>query len=89
MTDEFQALIPGKRAQTSATGAVVKTEATATLSDSSGFQPLLAALKSVHTGDGSNKCRQPEITLQREGDRITQIRIQCGCGQIIELGCQY
>lgn len=89
MTNEFQALIPGKRAQMTASGATSPTGSTTTLPDSSGFQPLLAVSKSVHTGERPNKCNQPEIILQRDGDRVTQIRIQCGCGQIIELGCQY
>ncbi|MEK7675878.1 MAG: hypothetical protein AAB676_08615 [Verrucomicrobiota bacterium] len=31
----------------------------------------------------------PAITLQREGDRIKRITIQCGCGQVIELECLY
>jgi hypothetical protein len=32
---------------------------------------------------------QPKITVVREGDRISQIRIQCVCGQFIEIQCQY
>jgi hypothetical protein len=32
---------------------------------------------------------EPAITLQREGDRVTHIRIQCACGQVIELACLY
>jgi hypothetical protein len=32
---------------------------------------------------------QPLITLKREGDRVTTIRIECTCGQVIELACQY
>jgi hypothetical protein len=31
----------------------------------------------------------PVITLQRSGDVITAIRVQCSCGQIIELTCVY
>lgn len=31
----------------------------------------------------------PSITLDREGDRIVRIRVQCGCGQMIELDCGY
>lgn len=31
----------------------------------------------------------PQITFQRQGDQITQIRIQCCCGQVIELNCEY
>jgi len=32
---------------------------------------------------------QPIVTLQREGDRVTGIRIACLCGQVIELACAY
>ena len=31
----------------------------------------------------------PSVSLQRDGDRVTHIRIQCGCGQLIELECAY
>jgi hypothetical protein len=30
-----------------------------------------------------------KVELKREGDRITQIRIQCRCGELIELACEY
>ncbi len=32
---------------------------------------------------------EPTMTLQRDGDRITSVRIQCACGQVIELACVY
>jgi hypothetical protein len=32
---------------------------------------------------------QPTVTIQRDGQRVAQIRIQCPCGQVIELECQY
>lgn len=31
----------------------------------------------------------PSISLERDGDRITTIRIECSCGQVIELSCSY
>lgn len=31
----------------------------------------------------------PKVTVQKDGDKVTQIRIQCTCGQVIELACQY
>jgi hypothetical protein len=31
----------------------------------------------------------PRITLEREGDRISAIHIQCSCGQVIDLACAY
>jgi hypothetical protein len=32
---------------------------------------------------------EPTISLQRDGDRITGIHIECGCGHVIELACTY
>ena len=32
---------------------------------------------------------QPVITLQRNADRVTGLRIECSCGQVIELACDY
>jgi len=32
---------------------------------------------------------KPVVTLQRDGERVTGIRIECMCGQIIELACSY
>ena len=32
---------------------------------------------------------KPIVSLQREGDRVTGIRIECTCGQVIELACSY
>ena len=32
---------------------------------------------------------EPKITLEREGNRIVRIRIQCCCGHVIELACNY
>jgi len=37
----------------------------------------------------SSNCSQPKITLQREGEVVSRIRIQCTCGQVIELDCTY
>jgi hypothetical protein len=33
-------------------------------------------------------CR-PQVTVEREGDVISHIRIQCTCGDVIELACSY
>jgi hypothetical protein len=37
----------------------------------------------------SKKNCEPHLSVQREGDRITSIRIQCNCGQTIDLACLY
>ncbi|MDB6039943.1 MAG: hypothetical protein JWM99_3784 [Verrucomicrobiales bacterium] len=43
----------------------------------------------VHETPMPGKSQTPRITLRREGDRITHIGIECGCGQFIELECSY
>ena len=35
-----------------------------------------------------NSC-EPHVSIQREGDRITNLRVQCTCGQIMDLACVY
>lgn len=32
---------------------------------------------------------EPKVSLQRDGNRVTGIHIQCSCGQVIELACVY
>jgi hypothetical protein len=57
-----------------------------------GVAPAFAgAPKAVHPGPpnpGAPACA-PVVTLQRSGDLISGIRIQCSCGQVIELNCVY
>ena len=31
----------------------------------------------------------PDITLEKDGERITHIRIRCTCGQVTEIECAY
>jgi len=38
---------------------------------------------------GEKKIGEPRVTLQRDGDRVTHIRIQCTCGLIMDLACIY
>ncbi len=32
---------------------------------------------------------KPTVTLQRTGDIVSGIRVQCGCGQVVDLNCIY
>ena len=32
---------------------------------------------------------EPKVNLQRDGNRVTGIQIQCSCGQVMELSCVY
>ena len=47
--------------------------------------PSAAALDAAHSG----KTCDPRVSIQREGDQVTGIRIHCGCGQVIDLACIY
>ncbi len=35
------------------------------------------------------KICDPRVSVQRDGDRVTGIRIQCSCGQVMEIACLY
>ncbi len=60
-----------------------------------GFTPL--AIKTLHQPNGhaahhtngAAPCQEPSVTLQRDGDKITSIHIECPCGQVIDLACEY
>ncbi len=57
------------------------------------FRPLQSASGSAAQGQslagGPGPAGKPKISLQREGDQVTQIRIECACGEVILLDCQY
>jgi hypothetical protein len=50
------------------------------------FEPLPAAGRPE---PAAKVCGRPSVTLQRQGDVVSGIRIECGCGQVIELACTY
>ena len=52
------------------------------------FAPLPSPA-AAHAHAAAGATGKPVVTLQREGERITGIRIECVCGQVIELACSY
>jgi hypothetical protein len=34
-------------------------------------------------------CGRPSVTLRRQGEAVCGIRVECVCGQVIELECVY
>jgi len=50
------------------------------------FEPLPASLRAEPP---AKACGRPSVTLQRQGELVSGIRIECGCGQVIELACAY
>jgi hypothetical protein len=55
------------------------------------IRPLQSAVPSspVPLGSGAGTICEPCVSLQYDGDRVTHIRIQCSCGQIMDLACVY
>lgn len=59
-----------------------------------GFKPLQPAPKQAAAPSAlgeraAHSSSSPQVTLQREGDRVTHIRLECGCGEVFELACVY
>jgi hypothetical protein len=54
------------------------------------FQSVAAAaVSSIANPTAHISNCEPKISLQRDGNRVTGIHIQCSCGQVIELSCVY
>jgi hypothetical protein len=53
------------------------------------FQSLEKTSPAANDRVLSKKNCEPHLSVQRDGDRITNIRIQCNCGQTIDLACLY
>jgi hypothetical protein len=55
------------------------------------FQTLgqVAAAASENGSTNAKKNCEPHLSVQRDGERITNIRVQCNCGQVMELACVY
>jgi hypothetical protein len=62
------------------------------------FVPLHLKLSTTHDSrpekkenppHSSETCASPKVTLQRDNNVVTGIRIECACGQVIELACVY
>jgi len=51
--------------------------------------PAGSAAKHSGASHPQGEPHRPTIKLQKDGDKIRSIRIECVCGQIIELDCVY
>lgn len=56
--------------------------------DKPAFHSLESLRPAALPGAEKKPC-EPRVTVQRDGDRVTQLRIQCTCGQIMDLACVY
>jgi hypothetical protein len=55
---------------------------------SANFQPLALSGR-IPGHDPHSPDNPPSVELKREGDRIVGLRIQCSCGQLLELSFEF
>jgi len=53
------------------------------------FKTLEPVAAPADSGPRPGKVCEPRVSIQRDGDRITHLRIQCTCGQVMNLACLY
>jgi len=45
--------------------------------------------KPTAAGTAPAACAAPKVSVERDGQRVKMISIECGCGQIHKLECEY
>lgn len=50
------------------------------------FRPITEA--GLSSNAASPATQEPKVTLVKNGNRVTSIKVQCVCGHIIELACE-
>lgn len=89
MASDFVPLAPKRSGPADGSGFRVRVVPTATAPETSkGFNPATPPAAKPHCAASAHS-GEPVVTLRKEGDRITGIRIQCVCGQVIDLTCAY
>jgi hypothetical protein len=85
--DSFVPFEPGSASGARTPGAFGSLKVVPSAEAGPAFAPLQTSTGAhSHAAAGPGK---PVVTLQRDGDRVTCIRIECVCGQILELACSY
>ena len=82
MTEAFVPLMPGALPGSNPGGAFRLKPISNSFEPTTAPKPAPEA--ALHPAHG-----EPKITLERQGEVITHIRVQCGCGQVMELKCEY
>jgi hypothetical protein len=52
------------------------------------LEPAAFAADKTDAAAGKKNC-EPRLSVQRDGERITGLRLECGCGQVMEVACVY
>ncbi len=94
MTDPFVPFAPDRAGTKQADSAFRVVILPQTHAAAPAFVPTsLGTVPHAHSPDAAldpgHPSAEPEIQLDREGDRITRITVRCSCGQVIELNCTY
>lgn len=53
------------------------------------FQSLEPLRPAAPVALEEKKICEPRVSVQRDGGRVTHLRIQCTCGQVMDLACLY
>ncbi len=85
--DAFVPLTPAARP--SKPGADSKVTVVAQAANLQPFRPLGQPAPAATVPAAHAASCEPRVTVQRDGDRVTSIQVQCSCGQVIELACVY
>ena len=86
--DAFVPLDPGPAPEAKAGSAPAGLKVVSKPGPAIDFTPLqVPGVPHVHAAPA--RSGKPAITLERDGERVTGIRIECVCGQVIELACSY
>jgi len=64
------------------------TEVAAAVGPEKAFRPVHEALATAAAAP-PHASVEPKITLERDGERVTRIIVQCPCGHTIDLACAY
>ncbi len=49
----------------------------------------LEPLRPAAAPAAEKKICEPRVSVQRDGSRVTHLRVQCTCGQVLDLACVY
>ena len=92
MAADFVPFLSSVRSKLKAPGAATAGFAPVTTSAASmggGAAPVRSAVETGCSGPAAHGRDEVKVELKRSGERITQIRIECRCGEVIELDCEY
>lgn len=68
---------------------VIQAEAAPAASANFQSLPTPAQAKAGSNIGHDKKLYEPRVSVQRDGNRVTLLRIQCTCGQTMDIACLY